>query len=322
MRPAALLLAALLCSVVYGQDTPTCQKLTAKAGCSECRKSTCLYCNANMGMTWKGSGATLQVDKCLAPLSACPASLLSKNPNCKLCVGTAAAPTCIACKTTPVSVAGPPGKTWSIANNLLKLSWATGTNFGKCVGGNKAQISGNSDCDKWNPDGTCTLCKGYASGEATRKYVMPNNAQFTNGVFPMSMCKTKAQLSAISRAAFISDKLAAASFPKQCAEVDTALRCQRCQPNFSLLEKGAKCVANVAGKPKGSNGCALTLPFQQYCEKCNAAGNACTTCVPGRSMAPAGICSLPCKALYGLTCATCNASKCLKNDANFPNGRR
>ncbi|KAL4428021.1 hypothetical protein ABPG75_002110 [Micractinium tetrahymenae] len=176
---------------------------------------------------------------------------------------------------------------------------------------------------------------------------VPPNARTAAGVFPMSQCKSLAKLNTIATTAFGATYVTNVWKPSLpitgCSEVGTDLMCQRCVAGSSLLapltgQKRYRCVKNdVRANVKNTNGCNKTLPYQQYCLKCNTAGNACLICVPGRGMKKKlvngravddGVCSLPCKQLFGPTCGSCTQNvgrtypECLTNDGNFANGRR
>lgn len=317
MKRTPLLLLLALASPALGAFVHTCESLTGIVGCVECRKNVCLYCDRRRAMQWK-AGPAIQSCSVATKTTGC-------STNCAIC--TSASPsTCILCK--------------SPAAQYLWWGSEADARFGTCQPGTKALVSGNSKCTDFNSDSTCGAC---SSGF----YALPNNAQFTNGIYPTSQCKSRAELNAIASAAFgasYANDVWTPSMPiTGCSEVGTDLMCQRCVAGFSLLpplpgQNRFRCVRNDA-RPgvKNANGCSKTLAYQQYCLRCNAVGDACLACVPGRGMKKKllggkvvddGVCSIPCKQLFGLTCGSCTQGlgkaypECLTNDPQFANGRR
>ncbi|KAL4428020.1 hypothetical protein ABPG75_002109 [Micractinium tetrahymenae] len=57
MRAAAVLLLALAASPAVGAFVHKCESLTGIAGCVECRKNVCLYCDRRRAMQWKAGPA-------------------------------------------------------------------------------------------------------------------------------------------------------------------------------------------------------------------------------------------------------------------------
>jgi len=295
----------------------------------------CLYCAKGNGEVWAGAGANLQVSQCVAgALNKCN----GQQGLCARCVPSPGnPPTCIECQTREVAItqAAPMQASVKFQRYVNKLLWDAGPNFGKCIAGTGNQnavgtyVTGNTNCLQFNPDNTCKLCKNWNEA-LLQSLVVPMNALFTNGVNPMSVCRTRIQIGQESRAAIGRNAITETLWvPTDCTEVNTAFRCARCKPtqalDFNAARNGYVCKSQTAQQRqqgRAANGCLANLAFQEYCSACNGAGTLCTRCVPGRSQAPAGYCSLNCKQLFGLTCSACNASTCTAVDSDFPNGRR
>lgn len=173
----------------------------------------------------------------------------------------------------------------------------------KCIKGFCPQFSRNPGCSVCNWDGMCTRCAN------ANLILMPSNAVWSNVAMPESKCLTLAQLNTEARSITGKD----AVLPSGCSEVDTLFRCSQCQVGYSLT--GGKCVPYATG-----NKCKATLRFRQYCARCNAAGDQCLQCTGGRSLSD-GLCSLPCKMLFGIGCLNCNRFYCTRVDTLFLNGR-
>ncbi|KAL4443368.1 hypothetical protein ABPG75_011105 [Micractinium tetrahymenae] len=190
--------------------------------------------------------------------------------------------------------------------------------IGRCIpsSGSCDVATGDEHCDKCIGD-MCLACKQPADAPPDRRL------QWGQGELPRrdlravrqlerQRCLTVAAIAELSTKLYGEDKSTA--LPEQCVQVNTDLTCARCAPSFSLLGSGTHvCVAATVAE-KAANGCSTNLMWQEYCEECNEEGNACLQCTPSRSMKPEGQCSLNCKQRFGLTCAACNADRCLPND--------
>lgn len=77
-----------------------------------------------------------------------------------------------------------------------------------------------------------------------------------------------------------------------------------------------QCMSYAAG-----NKCAATVGYLEYCSRCDAAKTKCVTCSPGRALVN-GVCSRPCKLLFGIGCRACTATACTGVDAAYSQGRR
>ena len=84
----------------------------------------------------------------------------------------------------------------------------------------------------------------------------------------------------------------------------------------SLALPSPQCVAMASGSK-----CKSTNAYVEYCSKCNTAGTSCTTCSPGRQLVN-GVCSRPCKLLWGIGCRTCTDTGCSSTDPAYAQGRR
>lgn len=160
------------------------------------------------------------------------------------------------------------------------------------------KTSNNTDCAACNPDGTCTRCKGTL-------ILVPLNALYINANWRDSKCLTVSKVNAEARAITWVN----AFMPAGCIEVDTEFKCSRCKDDMSLVD-GA-CVA-----PVGCGG-----GYKQYCSRCTPTKSACTQCTGARSTS-GGVCSLPCRQLYGIGCRKCTATACTQKDPAYSNGRR
>ncbi|KAL4424610.1 hypothetical protein ABPG77_002228 [Micractinium sp. CCAP 211/92] len=179
----------------------------------------------------------------------------------------------------------------------------------KCVGSTAAtaaartletcqKTSNNTACAACNPDGTCTRCTGTL-------ILVPLNALYINANWRQSQCLTASQVNAQALAITWVN----AFMPTNCIEVDTEFKCSRCKDGMSL----------VNGTCTDAVGCGGG--YQQYCARCTPTKSACTQCNGSRSTS-GGVCSLPCRQLYGIGCIKCTATACTQKDPAYSNGRR
>lgn len=356
---AAVLLLLSLGVVAYAQDgagdmveiaavqdpikknwTQPCERLTRISGCIECRRGRgksspakashrCLYCMKDNAMRWSLDNYSytyfdffLQKNVTVRAnyVTACPTTTASLT-TCKKITGV---DNCARCWTS------------STANNrrawctLCRLGYVFDWNFssktfGKCLKGTCKQITRNSLCQACLPDATCSFC-GQKGGPPGRKYLMPKNALWTNAAYSESMCVTRPMI--IRYVKEVNQNNAPPPIPDRCVEIGTDFRCMRCEEFYTLVSGNSRCVrtstiANRACLVKPPPTAKGKLPYRMYCNSCKTGSQRtwCKTCVFGRSLAGAE-CSLNCKMLYGIGCASCSRTKCLVIDPLYKSGRR
>ncbi|KAL4448916.1 hypothetical protein ABPG77_007633 [Micractinium sp. CCAP 211/92] len=258
-----------------------CERITGISGCVECRSSPTKECYLCQRTLSPVWTPAGKMCKATSVGAACKQT--SGDPNCVRCDGTVPQ-WCTECK--------------------------VGTRFNanyKCIAGTCPQYSRNAGCaaNGCTPDGTCARCARAGM------FLVPANAVYINAQWSDTLCMTLANLN--KEATTLTGKNAVV--PAGCVSVDTLFRCNQCKAGMSLT--GGKCVPVTTT----GNKCKATVPYREYCSKCNAAGTACTVC-NGNRMAVNGACNLPCKQMFGIGCLACTPNFCTRADPAFLNGRR